>query len=220
MPGAANGCFEPKTASWELSNKRPVIRQMFFVFDGSEGWFSGDFDQRARLGHSRIMAAPTKIEILLPEIRAYAYSICQSSVEAEDLVQDAVERALRADNKPDKLDDLRPWMFRVVRNLFFDELRKFRIRREYLRVQGRISNEVDGSNQERDVLLRLAFEKLSPEFREILFLVDVTGLKYAEAALVIDVPKGTVMSRVSRARRALLDLVGVEDRDAITKKRK
>ncbi len=166
------------------------------------------------------MAAPTKIEILLPEIRAYAYSICQSSVEAEDLVQDAVERALRADNKPDKLDDLRPWMFRVVRNLFFDELRKFRIRREYLRVQGRISNEVDGSNQERDVLLRLAFEKLSPEFREILFLVDVIGLKYAEAALVIDVPKGTVMSRVSRARRTLLDLVGVEDRYAITKKRK
>ena len=79
------------------------------------------------------MAALRNIEILLPEIRAYAYSICQSSVEAEDLVQDAIERALRADNKPDKLNDLRPWMFRVVRNLFFDELRKYRVRREYSR---------------------------------------------------------------------------------------
>ncbi len=166
------------------------------------------------------MAAPTNIEVLLPEIRAYAKSICQSPVEAEDLVQDAVERALRADSIPLELGDLRPWMFRVVRNLFYDELRKRRVRREYSQVQRRFSNESIGANQERDVLLRLAYEKLSPEFKEILFLVDVIGLKYVEAAVVIDVPKGTVMSRVSRARRALLGLVGIEDYDMAEKKRK
>lgn len=166
------------------------------------------------------MGTLTNIEILLPEIRAYARSICRSSVEAEDLVQDAVERALRADNKPVELSNLRPWMFRVVRNLFYDELRKYRVRREYSRLQGRISNEGDGSDTERDVLLRLAYEKLGPEFKEILFLVDVIGLKYVEAALVLDVPKGTVMSRVSRARRALLELVGIKDCEKAVKKRK
>ena len=166
------------------------------------------------------MSGLTNIEILLPEIRAYARSICQSSVEAEDLVQDAVERALRSDNKPLEISDLRPWMFRVVRNLFFDELRKYRVRREYSRAQGRISNEGDGSDTERDVLLRLAYEKLGPEFKEILFLVDVIGLKYEEAALVLDVRQGTVMSRVSRARRALLELVGVTDGKMAAKKRK
>lgn len=59
----------------------------------------------------------------------------------------------------------------------------------------------------RDVLIRRAFEKLPPDTREVLFLVDIMGLKYAEAAKVMDVPNGTVMSRLSRARRALLELV-------------
>jgi len=58
-----------------------------------------------------------------------------------------------------------------------------------------------------DVLTRMAFEKLNPAEREILYLVDVTGLKYAETADVLDVPVGTIMSRVSRARRALLALI-------------
>lgn len=162
----------------------------------------------------------TDIEVLLPEIRAYARSICLSTIEAEDLVQDAVERALRSDTRPKDLADLRPWMFRVVRNLFYDELRKHRVRREYSTAQARLSS--DGSSlpdRENDVLLRLAYEKLKPEFKEILFLVDVMGLKYIEAARVIEAPKGTVMSRVSRARKALLELVGRDDNSSAASKR-
>ncbi|MEM8791449.1 MAG: RNA polymerase sigma factor [Pseudomonadota bacterium] len=166
------------------------------------------------------MADFMNIEVLLPEIRAYARSICLSAIEAEDLVQDAVERALRSDTRPADLADLRPWMFRVVRNLFYDELRKHRVRREYSTDQIRLSNDGYGvPNPENDILLRLAYEKLSPEFKEILFLVDVMGLKYVEAARVIDAPKGTVMSRVSRARKALLELVGRDDSKAAAMKR-
>ena len=63
------------------------------------------------------------------------------------------------------------------------------------------------SDTARDVLIRLAFKKLPPETREVLCLVDIMGLKYAEAAKVMDVPNGTVMSRISRARKALLEIV-------------
>ncbi|MEM1159712.1 MAG: RNA polymerase sigma factor [Pseudomonadota bacterium] len=166
------------------------------------------------------MSDLTNVEVLLPELRAYARSICQSSEEADDLVQDAAERALRSDTRPKELADLRPWMFRVVRNLFFDELRKHRVRREYSTVQGRLSHDSQNvPDRENDVLLRLAYEKLQPEFKEILFLVDVMGLKYAEAARVIDAPNGTVMSRVSRARKALLDLVGRDEKTPAEVKR-
>lgn len=154
------------------------------------------------------MTSLSEIEILLPELRAYAASICASHDDAKDLVQDAIERALKADNRPARLDELRPWMFRVIRNLHYDELRKLRVRREYLAAERRLSDEADGTfHTARDVLIRLAFEKLPLETREVLFLVDIMGLKYVEAAQVMDVPHGTVMSRISRARKALLNLV-------------
>lgn len=153
------------------------------------------------------MTTLTHIEILLPELRAYAVAISASRDAAEDLVQDAVERGLRAAGRPLRLEELRPWMFRVIRNLHYDELRKKRVRREYLSAEERLSVEGCGGDATRDALIRLAFAKLPPETREVLCLVDIMGLKYAEAAEVMKVPTGTVMSRVSRARKALLDLV-------------
>lgn len=153
------------------------------------------------------MASPTQIELLLPELRAYATAICTSRNAAEDLVQDAIERALRSGNRPLQPDALRHWMFRVIRNLHYDELRKIRVRREYLAAEKRLSSEVGNSDTARDVLIRLAFDRLPPEKREVLCLVDIMGLKYAEAAEVMNVAPGTVMSRVSRARQALLELV-------------
>ncbi len=150
----------------------------------------------------------TQIELLLPELRAYSRSICRSRDDAEDLVQDAIVRALRMDSRPSKLDEFRPWMFRVIRNLSIYELRKKRVRREYFQAQERLSgNMSSGADVARDTLLRMAFEKLPPQTREILFLVDIMGMKYSEAADVMGVPNGTVMSRISRARRALLVLV-------------
>jgi len=154
------------------------------------------------------MASLTQIELLLPELRAYSRSILQSPDEAEDLVQDAIERALRTDTRPSKLDELRPWMFRVIRNLSIDQFRKNRVRREYFQAQERLSNNTAVTTDvARDTLLRLAFAKLQPDAREVLFLVDIMGMKYCEAAQVMGVPNGTVMSRISRARRALLELV-------------
>ena len=70
------------------------------------------------------------------------------------------------------------------------------------------------------MLVRLAFEQLPAPAREVLFLVDVMGLKYREAAEVIGVPNGTMMSRVSRARKALMQLVeGDEETDVNVSRR-
>jgi len=101
-------------------------------------------------------------------------------------------------------------MFRIIRNLNTDELRKRRVRAEYSGVHGRFLYEIPSYAPGADnvVLIRTAYEKLTPNEREILFMVDIMGMKYAEAASVLDVPQGTVMSRISRARRSLLDLVG------------
>jgi RNA polymerase sigma factor (sigma-70 family) len=166
------------------------------------------------------MASLTQIEVLLPEFRAYSRSISKSQDEAEDLVQDAIERALRTDKCPNKLEELRPWMFRVIRNLSIDELRKKRVRREYIQAQERLSDGLSSHpDVARDTLLRIAFDKLPPNAREILFLVDIMGTKYSEAAKIIGVQNGTVMSRVSRARRQLLELVdGSEITEARRKK--
>ncbi|MEM6587379.1 MAG: sigma-70 family RNA polymerase sigma factor [Pseudomonadota bacterium] len=164
------------------------------------------------------MASLTQIELLLPELRAYALTICLGhQQDAEDLVQDAIERALRAQNRPVKLVELRRWIIRVIRNLHYDELRKRRVRREYSAAEKRLMGEASlKTNVDRDILIRLAFEKLPAEKREILYLVDILEFKYADAGWILDIPRGTVMSRVSRARAALLALVDGNEEESGT----
>ena len=167
------------------------------------------------------MRSDHPLAVLLPEFRAYALAISDTREEAEDLVQEALARALGAERCPVRSDELRPWMFRVIRNLHTDELRKRRVRREYLADAARLfDDDQRGGEGERDLLVRLAFEQLPAPAREVLFLVDVMGLKYREAAEVIGVPNGTMMSRVSRARKALMQLVeGDEETDVNVSRR-
>lgn len=129
---------------------------------------------------------------------------------AEDLVHDAVVRALQSGSAPKQIADLRSWMFRIIKNLFIDEKRKERVQREYSIPQNRLSNiEPAHTGDPVEVLMvRQAYAELALRDREILCLVDILGLTYAEAAAVIDVPVGTVMSRVSRARRAMIKRLG------------
>ncbi|MBD3624465.1 MAG: RNA polymerase sigma factor [Rhodobacteraceae bacterium] len=159
------------------------------------------------------MCARSALDHLLPELRAYARSLCGRADAAEDLVQDAVERSLKSGNVPGDPQSLRPWMFRVIRNLHYDELRKRRIRREYVAREKRLSAETgDAGGQARDALIKLQYERLPPDKREVLFLVDIMGLKYAEAAEVMGVATGTVMSRLSRARQALRLRIDADER--------
>ncbi len=154
------------------------------------------------------MGSLTQFELLLPELRAYARSLGEEADAAEDLVHDAIERSLNSPNTPNALSALRPWMFRIIRNLHHDELRKRRVRMEYYAIEQRLYGEGSRSRDHaRDVLIRLSYERLPPDKREILFLVDIMGLKYEEAGEVIGVATGTIMSRLSRARQALREII-------------
>lgn len=142
----------------------------------------------------------------MPEFQAYARAICATAEDAEDVAQEAAVRLLTAADPPGRLEALRPWGFKVIRNIAVDNSRRATVRRDYRHDQARL---LDGrpatvQDPDRDLWVRRAFEGLTPEHREILFLVDVMGMRYAEAADVIGAPRGTVMSRVSRARQALM----------------
>ena len=143
---------------------------------------------------------------LRPQLVGFARAICGNPEAADDLVQDAIERALKAGSRPLEPSDLVPWMFRIIRNLHVDELRRTRVRAEYADHQKRLS--VEGYDREsdplQDLLVRQAFEALSPPHREVIFLVDIMGMRYLEAGKVLGVAEGTIMSRLSRARQAMI----------------
>ncbi len=162
-----------------------------------------------------------KLILLQPELLAYARSLMLELSGAEDLVHDAVVRALHSGSAPKQIADLRPWMFRVIKNLFIDQKRKERVQREYSVTQSRLSDiELPRTGDPVETLMvRQAYAKLSTRDREILCLVDILGMTYAQAASAIDVPLGTVMSRVSRARRAMIDQMGETNIRPLRKRR-
>lgn len=161
------------------------------------------------------------LTVLRPELLAYAQSLTWEITEAEDLSHDAVVRALQSGSAPKQIADLRPWMFRIIKNLFIDRKRKERVRWEYSNAQNRLSDTepAQAGNPVEALMVRQAYAKLAPRDREILCLVDILGLTYAEAAAVIDVPVGTVMSRVSRARRVMIGRMGETNVRPLRKRR-
>ncbi|WP_206057286.1 RNA polymerase sigma factor [Nitratireductor sp. XY-223] len=143
---------------------------------------------------------------LAGELKAYALAVTRDPDAADDLVQETLARMLE---RPKLLEDAvmaKRYAFRTLHNLYIDNLRKQKVRREYSAVQERISSEADGADFDAvdRLIVRNAFELLSPEHREILFLIDVMGFKYAEAAETLGIANGTVMSRVSRARAEMI----------------
>lgn len=146
---------------------------------------------------------------LHPELLAYAQSLTLDKSAAEDLVHDALVRALQSKAVPSGADEVRPWAFRVVKNLFLDVQRRQKVRVGYARSEAFLN---DGPRQRNPdpvetLIVRQAYDSLSARDREVICLIDILGLTYAEASAVMEVPLGTVMSRISRARRAMLDIM-------------
>ncbi|MDD3444626.1 MAG: sigma-70 family RNA polymerase sigma factor [Zavarzinia sp.] len=137
-------------------------------------------------------------------MRRYARALTRDPARADDLVQDALLRAIQG---ADRLRDgapLRPWLLTIVHNGFIDMRRAEQA--EGRRREAVASDPVTPPGQEHAVRLgqvAAAFAALPPEQRAVLHLVTVEGLSYAEAAVVLDVPIGTLMSRLGRARAAL-----------------
>lgn len=152
---------------------------------------------------------------LLPNLRRYALSLARRADLADDLVQTTVERAIRAAGSYDPAARLEPWLFRITRNAFIDLTR--RQRTEGVQVDVFDMPEALPDDGDRAVEARLmlqatqqAMKTLPPEQAEILHLICIEELSYAEAAEVLDIPRGTVMSRLSRARLALAERLGIK----------
>ncbi|WP_404290047.1 sigma-70 family RNA polymerase sigma factor [Microvirga sp. RSM25] len=149
------------------------------------------------------------LEPQIPGLRRYAWALLRDCEAADDLVQDTLERAISRWNQR-RDGDLRAWLFAIQRNLFINGLRRRKARGT--RVGEEALNDVPapGMSPEshaglRDVLKGL--DALPEEQRSILLLVGVEDLSYEQAAQVLDIPLGTVMSRLSRARARLREFM-------------
>jgi len=151
-----------------------------------------------------------RIEVYLPKLFGYAFSLARDPHQAEDLVQECALRALRAQNSPVDEPAYRAWLFRILRNAFFDRLRREKTAAAAMEDVNFNPDMEFWQGEERFIsvlTVKLEMAKLPAAHREILSLIDIAGLSYAEAAECLDVPTGTIMSRVSRARRALLEAI-------------
>jgi RNA polymerase sigma-70 factor (ECF subfamily) len=145
------------------------------------------------------------VEAHIPALRRYARALQGNVDRAEDLLQDSLERALSRQHLFVSSQNLRPWLFRIMRNVYLNSLRAARRRGPSLELDD-VNLPASPPDQIPHVEVAetlAAFHALSDECREALWLVVVEGLSYREAGRVLGVPTGTVMSRVARAREDL-----------------
>jgi len=153
------------------------------------------------------MRTQSEAEIVacIPQLRRYARGLASGREQADDLVQDTLERAWSKYALWQKRGEVRAWMFGIMHNLFIDRVRSQKARPEDS--AGDALPEVPDRPRQFDRLeirdLDRVLQRLPPELREVLLLVGVEELSYQTVAEVLGVPIGTVMSRLSRARERM-----------------
>jgi len=138
----------------------------------------------------------------IPRLRRYARALAGDRYQADDLVQDTLERALSKFHLWRPGSDLRAWLFAIMHNVFINQLKS---RREYV-LDEALEAGLEAAPQ-ADMLeirdLDTALRHLSHQQREVVLLVGLEQFSYAEAGKALDIPVGTVMSRLSRGRERL-----------------
>jgi RNA polymerase sigma-70 factor, ECF subfamily len=145
---------------------------------------------------------------LLPRLRRFAMSLTGSAHEADDLVQAACERAIKAHESWEPGTRMDAWLFRIAKNLWIDQIRRRKVEGPGLPLED--APDITGMDGAAVADLRLdmadvarAIEALPADQQAVLTLICVEDLSYREAAERLDIPIGTVMSRLARARTAL-----------------
>ncbi|MCB1758505.1 MAG: RNA polymerase sigma factor [Gammaproteobacteria bacterium] len=144
----------------------------------------------------------------LPKLRRFAYGLCGSVVMAEDLAQEAFTRLLATDGEQHEY--LERWLFRTVRNLYIDQIRKLNVQERYQESIGALHGSLPVTADRSENLIALEhirelIAQLPREQREVLLLVGVEGYSYREASEILNLPLGTITSRLARARGKLID---------------
>ena len=148
-----------------------------------------------------------QIEPVIPALRRYARALVRNHAAADDLVQDCLERAVSRWDQRREPGNPKPWLFAILHNLAVTQFRRTATRGQHVTIDEAHEHEI-GQNavQEQTMIYREALGKLArlpDEQRAVLLLIAVEDLTYAEAAKVLNIPVGTVMSRLSRARERL-----------------
>jgi RNA polymerase sigma factor (sigma-70 family) len=153
---------------------------------------------------------------LFASLYNHAHWLTRNPSEAEDLVQETFTKALRAFDSFQAGTNFKAWIFRILRNTFLTTRAGIAASHTvFLEDHPDTIDATASGPTPEDILLRLdnqaaihtALEQLQPQLREAILLCDVEEIKYKDIALILDVPIGTVMSRISRARRTLRQLL-------------
>ncbi|WP_208247761.1 RNA polymerase sigma factor (plasmid) [Rhizobium sp. T1470] len=148
----------------------------------------------------------SQVEPMIPALRRYARSLCGDVETADDVVQDCLEKVVANWNLR-RADNARSWVFSILHNLAVNKLRRrSRWGRSVQLTELPESEQSQEASQDETLFSKevlAALEVLPEDHRSILLLISVEGLTYSEAAEVLSVPIGTVMSRLSRAREKL-----------------
>jgi RNA polymerase sigma-70 factor (ECF subfamily) len=149
----------------------------------------------------------------VPRLRRYARALIHNQDLADDLVQDTLERALGRTSQFEAGTDLRAWLFTIMHNLFANQARKASMRAVHVSVEdaGVVESEFAVPGAETRSLemrdLDYALQRLPAEQREVVLLVGLEEMSYADVALTLNIPIGTVMSRLSRGRERLRSIM-------------
>lgn len=149
----------------------------------------------------------------VPRLRRYARALVNNRDFSDDLVQDTLERALSRTEKFKEGSDLRAWLFTIMHNVFINQVRKASTKAVHVSVDDESIVETEFAVQAthtqslevRD--LDYALQRLPAEQREVVLLVGLEEMSYTEVALALEIPVGTVMSRLSRGRERLRALM-------------
>ncbi len=159
-----------------------------------------------------------ELAALLPRLRRFAHGLSRSPADADDLTQMTIERALRSRAQWQPGSKLDSWLYKIMRNLWIDTVRS-RARKEKFEAPAEEAETLgfdprDGVEAGLELQrVMAAMERLPDEQREVVVLILIEGFGYREAAELLDLPIGTVSSRLVRGRTALLGMVASDDDD-------
>ena len=152
------------------------------------------------------------LEAEIPRLRRYARALTRDVTRADDLVQSCLTRAIAKQHLWQPGTDLRAWLFTILHNQYVNDVRRSVREADTIELseapQLTVQSNAIASLELRD--LETALGKLQPEQREVILLVGLEGMAYEEVAAVLEIPVGTVRSRLSRGRDQLRLLMGME----------
>lgn len=157
------------------------------------------------------------LEQEIPRLRRYARALTRDVVRADDLVQETLLRAFRKEHLWEPGTDLRAWLFTIMHNQYVNEVRRATRDAASLDVQDcstfLIANS-DPSASRQVQELEHALSQLPDGQRQVILLVGLEGMSYEDVAAILQIPIGTVRSRLSRGREVLRNLMGMDPKPA------